>query len=143
MLVCEVMTANYLLVFAIDPPYEDASNRNLIIFHSLLSLLKSQLHPVFHFFFAQLYSFPLFFLHLSLLLSYAMQKKSSIHSIYDHSSSLMDSSISADLDFSISFADSLPLLLLRLGTSTRLDSPSSSSYSSAIFKNWSSFSSSQ
>ena len=80
MLVCEVMAANYLLVYAIDPPYEDASNRNLIIFHSLLSLLKSQLHPVFHFFFAQLYSFPLFFLHLSLLLSYALQKKS-IHSI--------------------------------------------------------------
>lgn len=73
-----------------------------------------------------------------------MQKKSSIDSVYDHSSSLMDSSISADLDFSISFADTLPLrLMVRLGTSTRLDSFSSSSYSSAMFKNWSSFSSSQ
>lgn len=137
MLICEVVTATYLLVFVIDPPYEDASNWNLIIFHSFLSLLKSQSHPVLHLFFVQLAFSPLLFLHLSLLLSYKMQKKLSIHHKYDHSS-LMDSSISADLDFSISFAESLPLLLLRLGTSTRLDS-FSSSYSSAIFKNWSSF----
>lgn len=77
MLVSEVVTADYLLVFAIDLPYKDASNWNLIIFHSFLRLLKSQSHPVLNFFFAELYLSPLFFLHLALLLSssYKMQKK--------------------------------------------------------------------
>lgn len=78
MLVCEVMTAHYLLVFVIDPSYEDASNWNLVIFRSFLRLLKRQPHPVFYLFFAELCLLSLFFLHLSLLLSYKMQKKSSM-----------------------------------------------------------------